>query len=159
MTPVTVLSPIVARFTPTVHCVHNVRSLSLVGMTRPAATADDGVIPAQTFGVRIAIVRAVLGLNYDQLSRACGALGTPIHSETLRRWEHHTRQCANPDRVARVLSKIQIPGTEHLPERLQHIKADWILNGGEMPAEVLSRAPGPEQEALPNWREAATAAA
>jgi hypothetical protein len=118
-----------------------------------AATAGEGVIPHDSFGHRLAIVRAVLQKNYDQLSKLCGELGTPVDSETIRRWERGVRQCSNTERIALVLAQIPIPGTEGLPAERRFLSWKWIAEGGPMPAEDVDQPPGPGQEVLTHWRE------
>ncbi len=59
-------------------------------MTSAVTETSDGTVPVDTFGVRLAIVRAVQGWNYDQAEAATG-----INSESWRTWEKGTRKCSD----------------------------------------------------------------
>lgn len=96
----------------------------------------------------MAIARTYLGYNYDRLSDACRKAGTPIDSETFRRWELGMSQCKHPERVAAVLAKIRPTKADKKP-----LRADWILHGGPLPPEQIASAPAHGQEVLDHWRE------
>lgn len=56
-------------------------------------------MPADTFPIRLAIVRADMGWNYDQAQRETG-----INSETWRLWEKGKRHCTTLEDTCRVIS-------------------------------------------------------
>lgn len=75
-------------------------------------------VPTDTFGVRLAMVRAELGLNITQAADRCG-----IKAESWRQWEHGS----SPRRVELVARKVEEGlGVDHR----------WLLAGG--PARALS---------------------
>lgn len=67
-------------------------------MLEPARTRDR--VPADTFPVRLAIVRAEMGWNYDQAAKATG-----IGSETWRLWEKRKRHCTTLEQTCRVIAE------------------------------------------------------
>lgn len=89
-----------------------------MGMTTPT---DDG-IPVDTFAIRLAVVRAVMGWNYDQAARATG-----IGSETWRTWEKGKRRCTDVLGVGSVIAEVT------------GLSRDWIVLGGPLAAERVAR--------------------
>lgn len=81
-------------------------------MTTQTAT---GVRPADTFPVRLAIVRAVHGWNYDQAAKATG-----IGAETWRTWEKGKRHCTD------------VPGVAAKIAAVTGLDAVWIVFGGPL---------------------------
>lgn len=81
-------------------------------MTTQTAT---GVRPADTFPVRLAIVRAVHGWNYDQAAKATG-----IGAETWRTWEKGKRHCTD------------VPGVAAKIAAATGLDAVWIVFGGAL---------------------------
>jgi hypothetical protein len=92
--------------------------------------ALDGV-PMDTFAIRLAVVRAVMGWNYDQAARATG-----VGSETWRTWEKGTRRCTD---IVGASSRIS-EGTDGV------ISRDWLILGG-----ALAQEPAPVRD-LPHRR-------
>lgn len=76
---------------------------------------SDGKIPADTFAVRLAIVRTVKGWNYDQAETATG-----IGSESWRTWEKGLRRCSDQIGVARLIGEAT------------GISPIWIAHGGSL---------------------------
>lgn len=60
-----------------------------------------GRIPADSFRVRLAIVRTVMGWNYDQAQAATG-----ISSESWRLWEKGARHCSDVIGVSRRIAQV-----------------------------------------------------
>lgn len=82
-----------------------------------------GVVPADSFPVRLAIVRASMGgWNYRQASKATG-----IGAETWRLWEKRERTCQDMQGVSRKINKAT------------GISFEWLMIGGE-----LAREGGPD---------------
>lgn len=77
----------------------------------------DGRVPEDTFPIRLAIVRAAMGWNYDQAARATG-----VNSETWRLWEKGRRHCTTLDSTCR-----QIAGVTGL-------SYEWLMIGGTLAA-------------------------
>lgn len=59
----------------------------------------EGRVPADTFPIRLAIVRAEQGWNYDQAAAATG-----IGSETWRLWEKRKRHCTTLEVTCRKIA-------------------------------------------------------
>jgi hypothetical protein len=90
-----------------------------------------------TFAIRLAVVRAVMGWNYDQAARATG-----VGSETWRTWEKGTRRCTDIVGVSARISE----GTDGVVSR------DWLILGGP-----LAQEPAPALD-LPHRRRPAVSA-
>lgn len=107
----------------------------------PMTAALDGV-PIDEFRIRLAVVRATMGWNFDQAARATG-----IGSETWRTWEKGTRRCtdivAAADRIAHAtgLSRqwlimggpLATPPPTGIPERNSQIACS-VKTAGRWPA-------------------------
>ncbi len=76
--------------------------------------ATDGV-PIDTFPIRLAVVRAVMGWNYDQAARATG-----IGSETWRTWEKGRRRCSDITTVAQQIAAVT------------GLSIEWLVLGGPL---------------------------
>jgi len=76
-----------------------------------------GRVPTDSFRVRLAIVRAEMGWNYDQAHRATG-----INSETWRLWEHGKRRCSDIERAS------------HRIADATGYSYEWLMLGGQMAA-------------------------
>jgi hypothetical protein len=83
-------------------------------------TAALNGVPMDTFAIRLAVVRAVMGWNYDQAARATG-----LGSETWRTWEKGTRRCTDIVGAASRISE----GTGGVVSR------DWLILGGPLAQE------------------------
>lgn len=81
-------------------------------------------IPTDTFGVRLAAVRAARGLNVKQAAEACG-----LSDESWRQWEHGT----NPRALDNVARKI---------EEALGVDRSWLLAGGPLATPVIQRYTG-----------------
>jgi transcriptional regulator with XRE-family HTH domain len=99
-------------------------------MTTQTAT---GVRPADTFPVRLAIVRAVHGWNYDQAAKATG-----IGAETWRTWEKGKRHCTD------------VPGVAAKIAAATGLDPVWIVFGGALAA-VASDASGNADNLHNTW--------
>lgn len=84
-------------------------------------TASADGVPVDSFAVRLAIVRAVMGWNYDQASRATG-----IGSETWRMWEKGKRRCTDVLGVGSQLAAAT------------GLSREWIVLGGPLAMDGLS---------------------
>ena len=69
-------------------------------MTTTAPAPDEEAIPEDRFGVRIAIIRACRGWNYQQASEACD-----IGKENWRLWEKTTRTPHDYEDVCRRIAR------------------------------------------------------
>jgi transcriptional regulator with XRE-family HTH domain len=78
-------------------------------------------IPVDRFGVRIAIIRAEKGWNYEQAGAACG-----VDAQSWRLWERTERQ---PRKYEEVCSQIA---------RGAGYSASWIKAGGELRSRCFS---------------------
>lgn len=76
-------------------------------------------VPRDTFPIRLAIVRAEMGWNYDQAETATG-----ISSESWRTWEKGKRRCANVEGISRKLS--EVTGFSY----------EWLMIGGPLAPQV-----------------------
>lgn len=96
-------------------------------------------VPADTFPIRLAIVRAAMGWNYDQAAAATG-----INSETWRLWEKGKRRCTDVVGVAAKITKAT------------GYSSQWLVMGGALGPEG-----GPGSSVSSGWsrrRRAAVAA-
>lgn len=76
---------------------------------------QDGRVPADTFPIRLAIVRADMGWNYDQAQTATG-----INSETWRLWEKGKRHCTTMERTCRSIAAVT------------GFSYEWLMVGGRL---------------------------
>lgn len=83
-------------------------------------------VPVDSFPIRLAVVRAVMGWNYDQAARATG-----IGSETWRTWEKGRRRCSDITTVSRRISAVT------------GLSEQWLVMGGPLAV------PGPEGTVIP----------
>ena len=72
-------------------------------------------VPRDTFPIRLAMVRAEMGWNYDQAERATG-----INSETWRLWEKGKRRCTDIEAASRQVS------------RATGFSYEWLMIGGPL---------------------------
>lgn len=75
----------------------------------------DGRVPADTFPIRLAIVRAEQGWNYDQAQAATG-----INSETWRLWEKRQRHCTRMEQTCRTIAAVT------------GFSYEWLMIGGAL---------------------------
>lgn len=87
----------------------------------------DGAVPPDTFPIRLAIVRASQGWNYDQAAAATG-----IGSETWRLWEKGKRQCSTLEETCRTIANVT------------GLSFEWLMVGGAL-APPAPRDPGHSQ--------------
>lgn len=80
-------------------CVECLHAGILNSVTTFRGNQTHGRVPTDTFAVRIAIVRAEMGWNYDQAAKATG-----IGSETWRLWEKRKRQCTTLEQTCRKIA-------------------------------------------------------
>lgn len=95
----------------------------VAGMTN--ATELNARVPVDRFGIRLAIVRAEMGWNYDQAQLATG-----INSETWRLWEKGQRKCADLETASRKISEAT------------GLSYRWLMIGGELASGGSSRPTG-----------------
>ena len=76
-----------------------------------------GTVPPDTFPIRLAIVRAMMGWNYDQAARETG-----LNSETWRLWEKRKRRCNDIEAVSRRVAAVT------------GISYKWLMVGGPLGA-------------------------
>lgn len=74
-----------------------------------------GRVPEDSFRVRIAIVRTLMGWNYDQAQKATG-----INSETWRLWEKGDRRCSDIETATAKISAAT------------GFDRTWLIAGGPM---------------------------
>lgn len=74
-------------------------------------------VPRDTFPVRLAVVRAEMGWNYDQAAAATG-----INSETWRLWEKGKRRCTDIESASRAI------------ESSAGYSYEWLMVGGPLTA-------------------------
>lgn len=74
-----------------------------------------GRVPEDSFRVRIAIVRTLMGWNYHQAQKATG-----INNETWRLWEKGARRCSDIEHVSAVIASAS------------GFDRTWLLAGGPM---------------------------
>lgn len=87
-------------------------------------------VPRDTFPIRLAIVRAEMGWNYDQAERATG-----INSETWRLWEKGKRRCTDIETASRQVS------------HATGFSFEWLMIGGALDSNGPSE---PNGESRPN---------
>ena len=89
---------------------------------------EGGLVPVDSFRVRLAIVRALMGWNYEEAQEATG-----INAESWRLWEKGARNCSTKTEVAAVIAQVT-------PYSKQ-----WIAFGGPLRKEdagpLLRRSP------------------
>jgi hypothetical protein len=61
----------------------------------------DGLVPDDTFRVRLAIVRTLMGWNYTEAQEATG-----IGAESWRLWEKGERRCSDVTAVAAAIAQV-----------------------------------------------------
>lgn len=76
---------------------------------------EGGLVPVDSFRVRLAIVRALMGWNYEEAQEATG-----IHAESWRLWEKGARNCSTKTDVAAAIAQV----TPYSKE--------WIAFGGPL---------------------------
>lgn len=72
-------------------------------------------MPVDSFRVRLAIVRALMGWNYEEAQEATG-----VHAESWRLWEKGARNCSTKTDVAAAIAEV----TPYSKE--------WIAFGGPL---------------------------
>lgn len=98
-------------------CLAALHAGTINGMTTIGRLHARGRVPADTFPVRLAIVRAEMGWNYDQAARATG-----IGSETWRLWEKRKRHCTTLEQTCRTI------------EAATGFSYEWLMVGGALDA-------------------------
>lgn len=83
--------------------------------TTTRKTQQGGVIPRDSFPIRLAIARAVMGWNYVEAGEATG-----INGETWRQWEKQGRRCTDPVGTARKIAAAT------------GLSATWLIMGGPL---------------------------
>lgn len=91
-------------------------------------SADGRRVPADSFRIRLAIVRTEMGWNYDQAEAATG-----VGSESWRTWEKGLRHCTDITGVSRKIAEVT-------PYDL-----NWLALGGPLAAEVVVPEPRPSR--------------
>jgi len=94
-----------------------------------------GLVPVDSFRVRLAIVRALMGWNYEEAQEATG-----VHAESWRLWEKGARNCSTKTDVAAAIAQV----TPYSKE--------WIAFGGPLRAEVSPSRPSPRRKAAHSSR-------
>lgn len=106
--------PVVLRHTPS-YGACCVLCPNVCGMTEQGSGRR---VPADSFRIRLAIVRTEMGWNYDQAEAATG-----VGSESWRQWEKGLRHCTDVKSVSRKIAEV----TPYDPV--------WLVMGGPLAAE------------------------